>query len=163
MLKTPKSAPLLQQIQSPLNSRKVNQIPTLSFSTVDVSLCSECISGRRDCVPQQPICWAAGECQGNELYFVTSPTKEDCLEECKNTFNCTWFTYRSSESHESICHLFTDCPTIDETCETCISGERRCEAGEQTTTSTTSTTSTSSAPGKVTKRRLFWQQKGGSL
>jgi hypothetical protein len=38
--------------------------------------------------------------------------------------------------------LFNDCPTLDETCETCISGERRCEDEGSTTTTETATTET---------------------
>jgi len=36
--------------------------------------------------------------------------------------------------------LFNDCPTLDETCETCISGERRCEDVGSTTTTPETTT-----------------------
>jgi hypothetical protein len=41
--------------------------------------------------------------------------------------------------------LFSDCPTLDETCETCISGERRCEEDEEGSTTTTETTTTDTA------------------
>jgi hypothetical protein len=38
--------------------------------------------------------------------------------------------------------LFSDCPTLDDTCETCISGERRCEEDEEGSTTTTETETT---------------------
>jgi hypothetical protein len=38
--------------------------------------------------------------------------------------------------------LFRDCPSLDETCETCISGERRCEDESSTTTPITEETTT---------------------
>ncbi len=46
------------------------------------------------------------------------------------------------KSPKPLCILFSDCPTLDETCETCISGERRCEDEGSTTTTETATTET---------------------
>ena len=42
-------------------------------------------------------------------------------------FGCSWFTFQSQPELESVCILFTECFTVDETCEHCVSGERRCQ------------------------------------
>ena len=113
----------------------------LPLSLVDVNQCPECLSGQSGCVPTEASCWVGGECKGKEIDIVPAQTKEDCLAECQNTFGCKWFTFRSYKSPQPVCFLFSDCPAIDETCETCISGERRCEEGGQSTTTTETTTS----------------------
>jgi hypothetical protein len=49
--------------------------------------------------------------------------KEECLVFCKGDPTCTWFTYFPAAKE---CFLFSDCPTIDETCTECLSGEFSC-------------------------------------
>ena len=51
-------------------------------------------------------------------------SKEDCLSLCKITEGCNWFTHIQSSS---VCLLLTDCQTLDELCDDCISGEVTCE------------------------------------
>ncbi len=51
-------------------------------------------------------------------------TKEECLGLCKTTDGCSWFTHIQSSS---VCLLMTDCQTLDESCDDCISGEVTCE------------------------------------
>ncbi len=46
----------------------------------------------------------------------------DCLDTCKATPNCTWYTYHGTDS--SFCALHLNCPLINvESCPECISGE----------------------------------------
>ena len=92
-------------------------------------------------MPADPTCWIGGECKGNKIHIAPSPqSKEECLEECKITFGCKWFTFHQYKSPQPACLLFSDCSSIDETCETCISGERRCQSGVLSTTITATTT-----------------------
>ena len=74
-------------------------------------------------------------------------TAEDCLEDCKSTKGCKWFSFANfAESEKSICFIYRDCATleVDESCTSCVSGEQRCQSGTDTTTSaTTSSTSAS--------------------
>ena len=45
------------------------------------------------------------------------------------------------------CYFFSDCNSLDETCETCVSGEKRCKAETTTTASTTTeATTTTTTP-----------------
>ena len=121
----------------------------LYLSLVDINQCPECLTGQRGCVPSEASCWVEGECKGNEIHVSPSQTKEDCLAECQSTFGCKWFTFRTFKSPQPVCFLFSDCPSIDETCETCISGERRCEQGGLSTTTITTTTSVTSTTTAV--------------
>ena len=75
---------------------------------------------------------------------------EECLQECKSKFGCRWFTFHSHKSPEVMCVLYSDCPSLDEACETCISGERRCEDGSSTTSTTTYTTRTTTTTTATT-------------
>ena len=65
-----------------------------------------------------------GECIGDFMHAVEEiPSKEDCLNICKDTKHCKWFTYTKSLS---TCLLMASCQTLDETCQDCTSGEYRC-------------------------------------
>ena len=93
-------------------------------SYVDTSVCSNCLTGSKDCQPKEPECWIPGECTGVLDHFEAAQSKEECLGLCKSMIGCGWFTFREPSSP---CFLFKDCPSIDETCDSCISGERRCK------------------------------------
>jgi hypothetical protein len=77
---------------------------------------------------------------GISEHSEVKPSAKECLELCDATFSCRWFTFYSSYSD---CVLFKSCPTIDASCEDCISGERRCI--DQTTTTSETPTSTATA------------------
>ena len=67
----------------------------------------------------------AGECIGLFLHVevgISSP--EECLQICKETKGCKWFTHDQSLSS---CLLMADCNKLDETCTDCISGESSCK------------------------------------
>ncbi len=78
-----------------------------------------------------------GQCQGLVDYVEPLASAEECLQLCHSTRGCRWFTFQSTVSE---CILYKNCPSFDETCEACISGEQRCFESESTTTSTTTTT-----------------------
>lgn len=68
-----------------------------------------------------------GECEGNRVSgVVASDNQEFCLEKCKEIADCQWFTFLSDFG---ACYFFSDCAAIDESCSTCVSGEKRCETG----------------------------------
>jgi len=90
-------------------------------------------------------CWIQGECLGIVDFFDEQPSANDCLQLCNSTFGCRWFTFHSPSSE---CLLYQTCPAIDETCEACISGERRCieESSSSTASSASSSTITTPMP-----------------
>jgi len=48
-----------------------------------------------------------------------------CSEQlCQKTSECQWFTFNEAQSR---CLLFADCPSLDETCADCLSGESTCK------------------------------------
>ena len=76
-------------------------------------------------VANKTLCVILGACIGTEIKFEENvPTKENCLDICKATEGCRWFTYLQLHS---FCMLMADCKTLDETCTECISGESKCE------------------------------------
>ena len=81
------------------------------------------------CAPPEPECELKGLCVGNLVQFEEKcDSYEQCLNLCKESQGCRWFTFASLESsNKSECILLNDCNTLDETCEKCLSGERRCE------------------------------------
>ena len=105
--------------------------------------CEDCISGEMHC----HICWVTGQCQGGLLIHVTEATdKFHCQNKCQ-TFtevnqentqsSCYWFTHNAEYGD---CSLYYDCPTLDETCENCVSAEKNCHADVSSTTPKTTTT-----------------------
>ncbi len=66
-----------------------------------------------------------GECLGEYLHTeIDVPSKEVCLNICKEFEGCNWFTFIESALS---CLLMANCQTLDETCQDCISGESRCQ------------------------------------
>ena len=66
----------------------------------------------------------------------------------KATEGCAWFTH---DSAGGACYTFEDCPNIDESCDTCVSGEDDCERAEPQPSSNTTT----GCP-TVTDTTLIW-------
>ncbi len=48
---------------------------------------------------------------------------DDCLNLCKNDGDCSWFSF---DPQRNVCFLFKDCPSLDEACQDCVSGEKGC-------------------------------------
>ena len=57
----------------------------------------------------------------------TSLKGADAFSASKATEGCEWFTHDSAGGQ---CYTFEDCPNIDESCATCVSGEDECEPAE---------------------------------
>ena len=65
-------------------------------------------------------CYVPGQCVGQLLGYVATTSDGACLRECKNDFNCEWFT---SNSDEHFCGLYETCGFINvEECPDCVSG-----------------------------------------
>ena len=85
--------------------------------------CTDCVSGDKECEPYQ--CNIQGRCSGTLVRFLQAPDVDYCAEACHTYTNCTWWTYDQGGSSK-FCTLMGDCPVLDETCLTCISGEAGC-------------------------------------
>jgi hypothetical protein len=109
--------------------------------TLDSEKCPECLTSRRDCSPDDPVCFVKGECQGMVNNITAAGTASECLQLCNSIFGCHWFTFNPEVSK---CILLKSCSTIDPSCKECTSGERRCL--ETSTTKTTPEESSSSVP-----------------
>ncbi len=55
------------------------------------------------------MCNIPGTCLGNELDFTVTNTPEECLEFCRSTQGCYFFTHDSSID---MCIAFEDCPEV---------------------------------------------------
>ena len=98
-------------------------------SELNVPKCPDCLSGQVDCSAPEPQCWVQGQCRGNMIILEETGTREECLELCKQEEGCKWFTYYGRTRVGQSCVLFRDCPELQEDCEACVSGERRCKTG----------------------------------
>ncbi len=56
---------------------------------------------------------------------VEASSSEDCHNLCHSYDGCGWFSY---EPIPSVCLLFKDCPTLDKSCEICVSSSALCKA-----------------------------------
>ncbi len=54
-------------------------------------------------------CDIPGLCLGNEIDFTVTDSPEECLEFCRITQGCFWFTFDSSID---MCIAFEDCPEV---------------------------------------------------
>ena len=82
------------------------------------------IAGDSTCAIKGPTCFVTGRCDGTLVEFqgqIFSP--EECLSECQQTPNCTWWTF---DSDDGFCFMNSNCVKLDETCESCTSGEVSC-------------------------------------
>ena len=79
------------------------------------------ISGESRC--ETPQCWVQGQCLGQTLDLDIVANEDACLAWCESKSGCNWFTFFKPAAE---CILFRTCPTIDDTCSDCISGESSC-------------------------------------
>lgn len=85
-------------------------------------------NSRTGCVPPEPRCNLNGLCIGNSFHVEEGQALNGCVNICKNTPRCRWFSFvEPGQSTKSSCILLHDCNTLDETLKGCVSGERRCK------------------------------------
>jgi hypothetical protein len=130
--------------------------PDISFcelqtncSSLEMELCDNCLSAQHDCIPNEKACSIQRSCNGIKMHSEEMQTEKECLQVCDSTGGCPWFTFYTLIP---VCILFENCPSIDESCEDCISGERRCidEVVSSTTEITSTTTETTSTTTTTT-------------
>jgi len=69
-------------------------------------------------------CDVPGECVGNLIGFTSQNSSTECLSTCKDTEECTWYTFVGGDN---FCSLLQSCTEVNEdTCGTCVSGEVAC-------------------------------------
>ena len=92
---------------------------------LDAETCPDCISGKKECVVNEPKCEVQGECKGIAEQDESVQTVEECLQLCKSNSGCAWFTFNKLYFH---CFLFEICSNIDvSSCgDNCISGQKEC-------------------------------------
>lgn len=83
--------------------------------------CGQCTSGENECQPFQ--CNVTGQCQGVQIHYEPVASKDHCLLLCRNSTGCKWYTH---DTTTTLCFLYSTCPTLDESCGTCMSGESGC-------------------------------------
>ena len=112
--------------------------------TIDES-CTTCLSGENECGMNNAECDVLGQCLAVPVGTNVESNQDDCLQDCKDLDGCEWYTFDTSSG---VCLLFADCPNIDESCGTCISGEDDCESSGTTELpeSTTTTVMDSTTP-----------------
>ena len=71
-------------------------------------------------------CFVPGECQDSiSIGVVQESTPEQCLDECKATDDCQYFSHYQDNA---ICILLLDCVELsDDNCVDCISGDVNCD------------------------------------
>ena len=105
------------------------------------------LSGEKTCIPDAPVCFVSGECEGILLETVLAQSADDCLLSCNQTSGCRWFSFQMEVKQ---CTLLESCNDLDTSCSACQSGERRCIDGTPTSTTTTSNTTTTTSTTTTT-------------
>jgi hypothetical protein len=83
-----------------------------------------------------------GQCEGTADHIVDGVyNKENCLKICQSTPNCQWFTFQRPSSQ---CILLSNCVEISDDGSS-VSGERRCQIEQLTTSSPTMPVTTTKA------------------
>ena len=68
-------------------------------------------------------CYVNGEVFGTFNNVHSSSSYNECLNYCQKESSCTCFTYYEDTKE---CVEFSNCFSLDETCSTCLSGEKEC-------------------------------------
>ena len=74
----------------------------------DQEACVDCVTSQVDCQSDCDV-WS-GLCLGSFVNYSHRDTEAMCAIFCKNSPDCNWFSYSSSDS---TCLQFFDCPTIN--------------------------------------------------
>merc|ERR1712241_1301873 len=94
--------------------------PLLQFLAILGCLATTLVLGQQ--------CDVAGECQGTFLGFASTNSSAECLVQCKESAECSWFTHNEPDN---FCAIYQTCDSIDASvCPECISGQRSCKVCE---------------------------------
>jgi len=100
--------------------------PKHSTGHPDAGPCSDCISGQQACPARE--CHSPDKCQGHVVEGPISHKAthlEDCINICKDTVDCEYYTYDKKDDH---CVIFKNCNTTI-SCDTCATGKKYCSKG----------------------------------
>ena len=61
---------------------------------------------------------------GKKLFQADARSSEECHDLCHLTPDCGWFSF---DAFPSTCFIFQDCPTLDESAQSCISSSAKCK------------------------------------
>ena len=89
--------------------------------SLDIDGCAGCVTGEDDCDSYQ--CFVPGECLGNLIEHADVEGEVECLDTCKATEGCEWFTFLGDPG---ICLLYETCDVLEQGCQNCVSGENDC-------------------------------------
>merc|ERR1712020_614672 len=97
--------------------------PKQSTGHPDAGPCSDCISGQQACPGRE--CHSPNKCQGHYVDSFEAGHLEDCINMCKDTVSCEWYTY---DKKIDKCFMLKDCNTTI-SCDTCATGKKYCSNG----------------------------------
>jgi len=97
--------------------------PKQSTGHPNAGPCSDCISGQQACPGRE--CHSPNKCQGHLVDTFETGHLEDCINMCKDTAACEWYTYDKKDDH---CILYKDCESLI-SCDTCATGKKYCSKG----------------------------------
>ena len=83
------------------------------------------ISGEKLCSPYS--CSIPGLCHGIIIDDRIVRNEAYCLELCQQESQCYWYSYIPKDN---LCLLLKDCPEIDSSCSSCVSGQQGCQNDE---------------------------------
>ena len=88
---------------------------------------TQSIGRMTELTPSWDVCYEIGECLFTNLIDVTYVnTTVQCLEDCKNTEGCQWFTYKFPAYRQPFCELFTLSCVWSNDCTNCTIGHVTC-------------------------------------
>lgn len=70
-----------------------------------------------------------GECLGNFLYAIPTEDSVSCLNECKETIECTWYNF---DRVNDICVLNANCFEIETFNDNFVTGQKECPLHTET-------------------------------
>ena len=88
-----------------------------------MTILGDMISCNEEPVEPPTGCDLEGKCEGTFISGQAGIDKEGCVENCQIITDCNFWTH---DSIQSLCYLFADCPSLDESCSECVSGQRNC-------------------------------------
>ena len=80
-----------------------------------------CLTGQVNCM-EDADCFQKSLCIEEATSVSEEDASEDCLLRCRRTKDCQWFNF-----NHGLCLTLNSCDTIDESCDSCLSGPATCK------------------------------------
>ena len=68
-----------------------------------------------------------GSCDGVPVSVVKEDSAQDCIDSCYVTEECEWWNYDSSNS---FCTQLSNCVEVEQSCNSCVYGQKTCGMGQ---------------------------------